>query len=56
MAVMLVVGMGNLAGMYALALVGAAEKHSARGPALVRPLGVALLAAAAVVALRPVTA
>jgi predicted metal-binding membrane protein len=56
MAVMLVVGMGNLAGMYALALVGAVEKHTGWGPALVRPVGVALLAAAAVVALRPVTA
>jgi predicted metal-binding membrane protein len=47
MTVMLVVGMGNLAWMYGLALAAAVQKHARHGEALGWALGVALLAVAA---------
>lgn len=50
MVVMLAVGMGNLAWMYGLALVAGLQKGAPWGEALAVPLGVALLAAGAVVA------
>lgn len=47
---MLAVGMGNLAWMFLLDLLGALQKGTSWGQALVVPTGVALLVAAMVMA------
>jgi predicted metal-binding membrane protein len=55
MAVMLVVGMSNLAWMYALAVVAAVQKQARWGERHATAVGVALIMAAGAVALRHVT-
>ena len=52
MVVMLAIGMGNLAWMYVLALVGALQKQARWGERVATAVGVALLATAAAVAIR----